>query len=267
MRIEFVKMSATGNDFIVLDNRKGQVSALNSLKREKLARRQTGIGADGLLYLEDDPKLDFKMLYFNNDGNEAEMCGNGARAITFFAHWFLKLNNIGKYCFSTNKGVYHSEVLKDELIKLKMIEVYDVDGLNLQELEGFKTKMFLNTGVPHCALEVENLEIYSIKNNGRSIAHNKIFEKGANVNFFEIDDMNKQIVSLRTYEKGVEDETLSCGTGAVATAITLMKKYDWCGEIIVKNNGGELKIQLDKDLKEIYLIGKVEATFIGKVEI
>ncbi|MDO9182989.1 MAG: diaminopimelate epimerase [Bacteriovorax sp.] len=261
--INFTKMNATGNDFVVIDNRDQLVNAGDVELWKKLCSLKTGIGADGILLLEKSTKADFKMRYINADGGEVEMCGNGGRAITAFAHEIIKpIKNI--YHFETMNGLYECSIDSAYGFRLKMTELYDVDKINLDSLKiPNKNSMYLNTGVPHSVFEVENVQKYPVFENGKNIRYSPLFEKGCNANFYEV--VNSKHLRVRTYERGVENETLSCGTGVTATAIAAAKKYNWKDEIVLETLGGTLAVKFNADFSEVFLCGKVEKIFIGSV--
>jgi diaminopimelate epimerase len=265
MKLKFTKMNATGNDFIVIDNREGLVSADSKDLWHRLCCLKKGIGADGVLLLEKSPKLDFKMRYINADGGEVEMCGNGARAITAFAHDQL-VNKKEIYQFETMNGVYECSLDSVHGFKLKMSELYDVDKINLSSLVlAKKHSLYLNTGVPHCVFEVNSLKDFPVFEEGRAVRYDPLFAKGANANFFEV--IGKNNLSVRTYERGVENETLSCGTGVTAAAIAAAKIYHWSHEILVQTLGGPLAVMFNEDFSAVYLCGTVEQVFTGIIEI
>jgi len=229
--IKFTKMSASGNDFIVIDNREGQISDVSSQISEivkKVCQRKLGVGADGVLLLEKSSRADFKMRIFNPDGGEVEMCGNGARCIALWAKSKCKMQN-AKCKIETKAGVLESEVVSDDRVypasqrgarvKLKM---GDPTNPKLNSRLSVDDKEYevhtINTGVPHVILFVEDLEKAKVKELGKKIRYHKEFApEGTNVNFIRVRDENS--IDIRTYERGVEDETLACGTGACASAI------------------------------------------------
>ncbi|MBC7540258.1 MAG: diaminopimelate epimerase [Bacteriovorax sp.] len=261
--LDFTKMNATGNDFIVIDNRDQIVSAKNNELWKKLCFLKTGIGADGVLLLEKSTKADFRMRYINADGGEVEMCGNGGRAITAFAHDIL-IPKKNSYNFETMNGNYECSIDAIHGYRLKMTELYDIDKINLDSLNiKNKHSMYLNTGVPHSVFEVENILEYPVFEHGKSVRYSPIFEKGSNANFFEV--MKPNYLRIRTYERGVENETLSCGTGVTAVAIAAAKFYNWSDEIILETLGGRLAVQFNPNFSEVYLCGKVEKVFVGRV--
>lgn len=261
--LKFTKMNATGNDFIVIDNRCGIVNAEDKKLWHRLCQLKTGIGADGVLLLEPSAQYDFKMRYINADGGEVEMCGNGARAITAFAHDVLDQKK-ESYLFETMNGVYECSLDPVHGFRLKMTELYDVERFNLESLGiDCQNSMYMNTGVPHCVFEVKNLLEYPIFEKGKSVRYNPLFEKGTNANFFEV--TGPKHLRVRTYERGVENETLSCGTGVTATALAAAKIYGWSDEIILETLGGRLAVLFNKDYSSVYLCGKVEKVFMGEV--
>jgi len=263
-KIFFSKYNGTGNDFIIIDNRDSIVEATASSLWARLCRQKFGIGADGVLLLEKSAKADFRMRYINADGGEVEMCGNGGRVITSFAHEQLGFNK-KEYTFETMNAVYHSAPDLKWGYRLRMMELYDVHRFSIGHLIPSNCSMYLNTGVPHCVFEVENVHKFPVFLKGKEIRYNSLFEAGTNSNFFEV--MSPNHLRIRTYERGVENETLSCGTGATATAIAYAKFYHLKDEVILETNGGELAVSFDPDFKEVFLCGKVEKIFEGSFEI
>ncbi len=264
--INFSKYNATGNDFIVIDNREFIHKAEDRKKWAKLCSLKTGIGADGILLLEESPNLDFKMRYINADGVEVEMCGNGARAITAYAHEVLESKK-NKYKFETMNGVYECSLDEAYGYRLKMSELFDVGKIELKDLDSLvlaKKSLYLNTGVPHAVFEVEKIEDYHVVDFGRKVRYDDRFPKGSNADFFEVTSPNH--IKIRTYERGVENETLSCGTGATATALSAAKFYGWSDKVTLQTMGGILVVLFSVDLKEIYLCGKVEKIFYGTID-
>ena len=208
-------------------------------------------------------KVDFKMRYINADGGEVEMCGNGARAITAFAHNLL-LDKKVTYQFETMNGVYECSEDKVYGWRLKMTELYDVDKIKLDSLPIKNAyALYLNTGVPHCVFLVDNILEYPVFDHGKLVRNNMLFEKGTNANFFEV--LKPQHLRVRTFERGVENETLSCGTGVTATAIAAAKFYNWKDEIVLETLGGRLAVQFNSDFSSVFLCGKVEIIFTGKI--
>lgn len=262
--INFKKYNATGNDFVVIDNRENIVDASDQRLFAKLCKLKTGVGADGVLLLEKSDKADFKMRYINSDGGEVSMCGNGARSITAFAHEELKFNK-DIYRFETMNSIYECTPDIEFGYRLKMTELYEVDQIQIRDLVNSKHSRYLNTGVPHCVFEVENLDRFEVYQTGKRVRYESRFPKGTNANFFEMIDGNK--LKIRTYERGVENETLSCGTGAVATALTAAHFYQIKDLVVLETMGGILAVKFNQDLSEVYLCGKVEKVFDGQFQI
>lgn len=262
--IQFKKYNATGNDFIVIDNREGIVDANDKKLWESLCRLKTGIGADGVLLVEKSAKYDFKMRYINADGGEVSMCGNGARAITAFVHTDLAFNK-SHYQFETMNSVYESFLDSEFGYRLKMTELYDVEKIAVGDLVPSEKSRYLNTGVPHCVYEVKDVAHFDVYNHGKKVRYDARFEKGTNANFYEV--LKAGVVKIRTYERGVENETLSCGTGAVATALSAAHFHQYRDLVVLETLGGTLAVKFSDDLKEIYLCGKVEKVFEGSFQI
>jgi diaminopimelate epimerase len=261
MLINFYKYQGAGNDFVLLDNRTGRYNQLNDSVIKKLCDRHFGIGADGLMLLSISDKYDFSMKYFNSDGNESTMCGNGGRCIVRFAN---ELNIIDKKTtFIAIDGIHEAELLENNNISLKM---NDVNSIKLSE-EGY----ILNTGSPHLVIFTENIEKINILDEARKIRYSEKYKKeGININFVHID--NNKIYS-RTYERGVENETLACGTGAVAIALAYHHKNNTTGnrKYIINTLGGILNVRFENPdnqlFNNIYLIGPAKNVYRGKINI
>lgn len=259
-KITFYKYQGTGNDFVMIDNRaqtfpKTDVSLIN-----KLCDRKFGIGADGLILLENDDATDFKMVYYNADGNESTMCGNGGRCIVAFAYDLEIIKN--QTSFIAVDGLHHATINKDDIVALQMIDVVK-DTITLGE-----NNEFLFTGSPHHVEIVENISAYDVFNNGKNIRYSTIYSPGGtNVNFVEKVEENH--FKIRTYERGVEDETLSCGTGATAVAIAMYhtnKAND--KTIAIDVEGGKLAISFEEDNEKYFdvkLIGPAKQVFKGEL--
>jgi diaminopimelate epimerase len=203
------------------------------------------------------------MRYINADGGEVEMCGNGARAITAYAHEILNEKK-ETYKFETMNGIYECSLDPVYGYRLKMTELYDVEKIALADLDqkmAAKKSIYMNTGVPHAVFEIEKILDYPVIANGKLVRHDKRFPKGSNANFFEV--ISPKHIRIRTFERGVENETLSCGTGATATALAAAKFYDWKDEIVLETLGGRLAVKFSEDFHNIYLCGKVEKIFTG----
>lgn len=215
--VEFIKMEGAGNDFIIIEGRKLQATSCKFVK--KLCDRKYGIGADGVLLLEKTKKADARMRIFNADGSEANMCGNGARCAAFFiGHKVTKSQSHKKITLETKAGIVEAEAEGDS-VRLKMTDPTDLRlGLDIRFGEEAYAVDYVNTGVPHAVLEVQDIEKADVRGIGRIIRYHQAFSpEGTNVDFVTIDD--DAHLCIRTYERGVEDETLACGTGSVAVAI------------------------------------------------
>ena len=257
MNIEFFKYQGTGNDFIIIDNRSLSFNKNDNEFISSLCDRKFGIGADGLILLEKDLKHDFKMIYFNADGSESTMCGNGGRCIVMFANHLNIINN--KASFVAVDGV-HEAYIKEDLIFLKMNDVSKIINV--------KDGYILNTGSPHYVRKIDSLSNIDLIKESRLIRNDKsISDKGVNVNFAEVKHSSQ--LKLRTYERGVEDETLSCGTGVVASVVSLYLNNFLKGNYVdVITRGGNLSVSFDFEnsvFKNIWLIGPAVKSFKGVI--
>ena len=250
----FYKYQGTGNDFVLIDNRLDKFSKNNTKLVSNLCDRNFGIGADGLILLENHPSADFKMVYYNADGNLSSMCGNGGRCITHFA----KLLGIieSKAVFEAADGT-HEATIHDDHVSLRMSDV--------SAIEVFENYTFLDTGSPHHVELVNNLSDFDVKLKGAAIRYNIYGKEGANVNFVEA--MEKNVFSVRTYERGVEAETLSCGTGVTAVAIALFETGKTTNhKVKLKTPGGILTVRFTKTemgYQDVFLEGPVKLVFKG----
>ncbi len=268
--VSFAKMQGAGNDFIVIE---GPISRI--LSRAfivKICDRIYGVGADGVLLLERTRKADVRMRIFNADGSEAEMCGNGARCAALYAA--LK-NKKSKLTLETKAGLVGAEI-KKENVKVRMTDPLDLRmGLMVKAAGKDYEVDYINTGVPHAVIVVDDLERVPVKELGRAIRHHKVFHPaGTNVDFIEVRD--KGHVRVRTYERGVEDETLACGTGSVASAVVAF--LNTSGEslsrpgvrhkVFVETKSGETLIiyfrASKKDISDVWLEGKAQIVFKGE---
>lgn len=258
MSTQFYKYQGTGNDFILIDNRTATFKK-SANEIAAMCLRRFGIGADGMILLENVDGYDFKMIYFNADGNEGSMCGNGGRCIVKFAHDLGIIQD--ETSFVATDGP-HAATVKGDIVSLKMIDVFDI-----QQLE---SDSFINTGSPHLIREVADVENFDVFTNGRAIRTSKYWmEKGGvNVNFFSRENGNELFV--RTFERGVEDETYSCGTGVTAAAIHAVLNNGLQPPVAIKTLGGNLSV--DFSLKEsktgatnVYLSGPARLVFSGEI--
>ncbi len=240
-RIHFYKMTGTGNDFILIDNRKGIIDADHCQDLVRSAcRRRLSVGADGMILIENDPEVDFKWRFFNLDASEAEMCGNAARCAPRFAY-LTGIVDSPRMAFRTLAGIIEAELL-DNRVKAQMTSPHSLQMDLSLEVEGRSFHLdFINTGVPHAVCLVTNedeLEDADIPGWGRSIRFHPHFQPaGTNVNFACIQDVHR--ISVRTYERGVEGETLACGTGDIASALIAAARGLVSSPVEVKTRGGE----------------------------
>lgn len=262
MEVKFYKYQGTGNDFILIDNRTEGFPTDNYGLIEKLCHRRFGIGADGLILVQNQESSDFEMLYYNADGRPGSMCGNGGRCTVAFAH-FLGII-AGTTTFMAVDGVHEAKVIDPNYIELKMADVNKVEiGADY---------FFMDTGSPHYIQFVDAIQGIDVYEAGREIRYNETYrEQGTNVNFVE---QNAKGLVVATYERGVEDETLSCGTGVTASALALALKEDNLQEVPITTKGGDLKVRFQKIEQEgkvgfenIWLCGPAHQVFVGLVEI
>jgi len=262
MKLDFLKYEGAGNDFILIDNRNETFSLVKDTERiKKLCDRHFGIGADGLMILQMQNGFDFEMLYFNADGREGSMCGNGGRCIVAFAkHLELVKEETN---FLAVDGPHYARISENgNWVSLQMIDV--------QEIKTDEDAFVLNTGSPHYVLEVKNLAIKDVYQDGKSIRYNKTYcEKGINVNFVE--DLGNQYY-VRTYERGVENETFACGTGVTAVSMAMAKKKGLTGRIsnLIKVPGGNLNVNFNYDgnsFNNVFLEGPATFVFKGSINI
>ena len=260
MQIKFYKYEGTGNDFIFIDNRQNTFPKTDIKLIEKLCDRRFGIGADGLILLENDVETDFRMVYYNSDGNQSSMCGNGGRCIVAFAKSLNLISN--ETTFIATDGLHDAKILDNGIISLQM--------KNVDEVKIEKEYVFLNTGSPHHVMLVEDLDNYDIRGNGAKIRYSDLYGKaGSNVNF--VKQLSDNHFRLRTYERGVEDETYSCGTGATAAAIVMnaIGKTN-SHRIKLDVEGGKLEVSFDKvdnSYINVFLTGPATFVFEGEIEI
>jgi diaminopimelate epimerase len=261
MQLHFYKYQGTGNDFIILDNRKGEYSNLSTNNIKFLCNRRFGIGADGLMLLNDNPPFDFEMKYYNADGRESTMCGNGGRCLVKFAyHMGIHRNS---YLFSAVDGDHEAEIDLDGTVSLRMRDVYEVRHVNGGDF-------VLNTGSPHYVKMVTDADKVDVFRNGQLIRNSDAFVKeGINVNFVEQRDDDE--IFVRTYERGVEDETLSCGTGVTAAAVACYHNETGFNDVVVITKGGRLNVEYDRlddnNYKNIWLSGPAEKVYEGTMEL
>ena len=255
--IQFHKYQATGNDFVIIDNRETKLS----FSREQVAaicHPKFGVGADGLMLIENHPSLNFHLEYFNSDGSQS-LCGNGCRAAVQFASQLGLVNGSAK--FTAFDGPHTAEILPDRNIRLKMADV--------TECRMIGEDYFINTGSPHYIKFVSKINDYAVYEEGKRIRYHEQFSPGGtNVNFVEL--QGNDTIYVRTYERGVENETLSCGTGITAAALAASLK-GYKSPVSIKTLGGALSVEFKSSqagtFQEIYLIGPAKMVFKGQLEL
>jgi diaminopimelate epimerase len=273
-QIDFWKMSGAGNDFVVIDNRRGTVTEPVAFARVVCDRRR-GVGADGLLLLENSNRSDFQMKYYNADGSYGGMCGNGGRCISRFAY-LKEIVASEQIKFDALDHVYRAQILKDD-VKLTMKNPSDIRSNEMLPMDGLNLiSHYIDTGSPHCVIFLDqnkdilgtlrDLDVYGI---GKTIRYHKSFSpNGTNVNFVEGVDSNT--IRIRTYERGVEAETLACGTGSVASAILANQIGGVRAPVVVQTQSGE-SLQVDFQnrgmsvYEEVSLLGSAHVTFAGAI--
>jgi diaminopimelate epimerase len=267
IKVPFCKMNGCGNDFIIIDNRSGMWSEFETPAFVKaVCREKLSVGADGLIFIEKSASADFKWQFFNSDGSRAEMCGNGARCAARFAF----LNGIAgaSMSFETLAGIIHAEV-SGQVVKTQLSQPHNLQ-MNLEiAVDGAPlTVHSINTGVPHAVIFVDDLAAVPIKELGAKIRFHKHFQPaGTNVNFISIGAGGS--IGIRTYERGVEDETLACGTGSVAAALVCIAMGRAASPVPVKTRGGEmLKVYAEParpPFSEAYLEGGASLIYTGEI--
>lgn len=260
MNIHFYKYQGTGNDFIIVDNRDGQYDNLTVEQIHNLCDRRFGVGGDGFMMLNNKPGYDFEMKYYNADGNEGSMCGNGGRCIVRFAYdsGIRKTN----YNFLAPDGPHEAAIYDEGLVSLKMKDVADI--------RRYKGDYVLNTGSPHYVQLAPDVQTLDVFKEGRKIRHSKEFDKeGINVNFVAVKDDDNIIV--RTFERGVENETYSCGTGVTAAALVFYHHENGFNTIDVETLGGNLNVRYHRSVdgyyERIWLKGPAKKVFEGDTTI
>jgi len=255
--VNFYKYHGAGNDFIIIDARKIDLSIFTTDRIADLCNRRLGIGADGLMLLNNCDISDFSMKYYNSDGKEGSMCGNGGRCIAYFAYNLGVSNKKG--CFSAIDGLHDFEIVNDSEVNLLMSDVNSFYVLS----DGY----FVNTGSPHFVMFYDDISGIDVNIEGKRIRNDKRFSPlGLNANFVCI---NNNVLHIRTYERGVENETLACGTGAVAAAISYcLKTEKKLNEYTIIAKGGILNVSFNKEdetYKNIWLRGPVQIVYKGEL--
>ena len=260
MNIEFQKYQGTGNDFIMIDNRSLKFPKNNQKFIETLCNRRFGIGADGLILLENHTNTDFQMVYYNSDGKQSSMCGNGGRCIVNFAKTLNIIED--ETTFTAIDGTHYATIDADGIVSLQM---KNVDNIKITD-----NYVFLDTGSPHHIVHAENLEVLDVKIAGASIRYSDLYgEKGSNINF--VSQISDNTFAIRTYERGVEDETLSCGTGATAVAIAMKATGKTnANQINIEVKGGTLQVYFSTmhgHFKNVFLKGDAQLVYEGQITI
>jgi diaminopimelate epimerase len=258
MLLHFYKYQGTGNDFVIIDNRDGSIE-LSSQQVALLCDRHFGIGADGLMLLNKHDSYDFEMIYYNADGAQGTMCGNGGRCLTKFA--FDKGIQPNKYTFIASDGEHEAVIDANGWVHLKMIDVHEVSKQNEATV--------LNTGSPHYIKQVSGISNYDVFSEGKNIRYNDRYnQKGINVNFVE---WNGDELFVRTYERGVENETFSCGTGVTAAAMAMSNDTTGLQETKIRTLGGSLLIKFNKldaqHYTDVWLCGPASFVYDGQITI
>jgi diaminopimelate epimerase len=260
MTIPFYKYQGTGNDFIILDNRESHNGKLTEEEIRHLCHRRFGIGADGLMMLSLAEGYDFAMTYFNADGRQGSMCGNGGRCMVRFAY-DLGIHR-SSYRFLASDGVHEAELDLNGIVRLRMTDVDKVET----SLDNY----VLNTGSPHFVKFQPEVRDFDVETEGKVIRNSKKFiREGINVNFVET--LNDHTIFVRTYERGVEAETHSCGTGVTASALMAAHNETGFNQVDVQTLGGKLSVEFDKvdeqTYRDIWLIGPAEFVFRGEFDL
>lgn len=260
MKIAFSKFQGTGNDFVILDNWNGKYSTLTREQVKKICDRRFGIGGDGLMLLNLKEGYDFAMQYYNSDGKESTMCGNGGRCLVKFAYQQgLHKDN---YRFYAADGPHEAEIDLNGWVRLKMkdVEFVEIDA----------DHSLLDTGSPHFVKFVSDVRTRDVREEGREIRYSKPFaQEGINVNFVE--NLDDHTIYVRTYERGVEDETFSCGTGVTAAALIAFHNEIGFNQVDVQTLGGKLSVEYERNddatYQNIWLCGPAEFVFKGEIDV
>ena len=260
MDITFHKYQGTGNDFIIIDDREKKFDASQEQNIKRLCHRKFGIGADGLILIKNHPALDFEMRYFNADGKSSSFCGNGSRCAVAFVHRLATFNRRTTFKFMASDGLHEAHI-KNRQVYLRMNDIAKV--------EKGKGYYYLDTGSPHYIKFENDVRVINVREAGRAIRNNAIYKVyGTNVNFVE--KISDEHIFVRTYERGVEDETLSCGTGATAAAIAASFEQV-TSPTTIETLGGKLsvefKCQSANAFTNIFLAGPAAMVFKGVVTI
>ena len=256
MKVHFYKYQAAGNDFVLIDNRKSKIKLTNE-QIAQICDRKFGVGANGVILVDDDLRANFNITYINPDGSQS-LCGNGCRTAVHLASQLGMTN--GHITFNAYDGIHKAEILSDGQIKIQMNDVEKIEEV----YEGYS----LDTGSPHYVKFVSGLDAYPVFEEGKKYRYDSFFPKGTNANFIE--GRNGNAFALRTYERGVEEETLACGTGAVASALAAFNK-GYKSPVTIFTKGGtltvEFKVSPSGAFSDIYLTGPAKLVFEGNLEL
>jgi len=263
--IQFAKVEATGNDFIAIDKQRLNLDSVPAQQLEKMCDRQFGIGADGLIMIDENSKQDFNFSYFNADGYKSTMCGNGSRAAVLAANVLGIIKRNHPVSFLAGDGVHQARIDSKDRITVEIIpgcEPEEYTGNPFELPDNIRPVAFINTGVPHLVLEVsDNLDQVEVTDLGSRLRKDPMFPEGTNVNFVTTRDNNR--LAVRTYERGVERETLSCGTGVTAAALSFWKRLaSGLDRIKIETRGGEISV-LKKE-NRFFIEGPARVVFIGQ---
>lgn len=263
MSLKFSKFSGSGNDFVIIDNRSGEADIYKNVEFvKKVCARGLSVGADGLFFIENSDTAHFKWCFYNGDGSEAAMCGNGSRCAARYAF----MNDIApkKMVFETGAGIIEASVEDGNEIKVQLTKPHSAQSnINLSAGGADVLVSFINTGVPHAVIFSDDVSAVNVEDLGRAIRNHGYFAPaGTNVNFVQVDEVGGLIV--RTYERGVEGETLACGTGSVAASITAMERGLVKSPVKVTTKGGKI-LTVYRENGEIYLQGEARFLFSGQL--
>jgi diaminopimelate epimerase len=260
--LKFVKMSATGNDFILIDNRDGRFSGEEKSFFLKICKRRVGVGADGVILLEESDRADLGYRHINADGSLAEMCGNGARSLCYYA--VSKKIAPSHLTFEIEEEVYEAWIRNDQ-VKLRIPPPSTIKKtIGIIEDEELEEGGFIVLGVPHLVLFVRSLDAVDVDSIGRELSHHSMFANRTNVNFVQFIDT--QTIGVRTYERGVESETLSCGTGSTASAIIAHIQKMIPSPVEVKTPGGKLRVEWEDLSRSVFLTGPASIIFEAELK-
>ena len=262
IQIPFSKMSGTGNDFVVIDNRPRLLTGRETRLFSEWCQRRFSIGADGVILMGKGENAPVHMRYFNSDGQEAAMCGNGARCAGYFV-FEKKLVSKRQFSMETETGLHRLSV-SQENVRVSMPHPTEwCSDFNILKETGWIEGGFINIGVPHYIIFVDDIESISVEKTAPYYRFNAKFKEGANIDF--VQRMSDNSLRVRTFERGIEGETLSCGTGSVASALTASKRFNLSSPIAIATRGGKLSVGFNHDWSDIWLSGRVALIYEGLI--